>query len=110
LILDLAFAQPLQDWLLRALGLFQQGLINEPALLGFSWQISGQTEIGLICQHDKKFSLLVVGSLFHYPRRDLLVERVVLNALTHRLRRSRSTCVGRSDSSNERYSSCHQKQ
>jgi hypothetical protein len=27
--------------------------------------------------------MLSVGSVFHYPRRDLLVERVVLNALTH---------------------------
>jgi hypothetical protein len=60
--------------------------------------------------------MLSVGSVFHYPLRDLLVERVVLNALTHRsepdwhFRRSRSTCVGGSDSNNECYSSCHEEQ
>ena len=43
LILDVAFAQPLQDWPLCALGLFQQGLINEAALFGLGWQIRGRT-------------------------------------------------------------------
>jgi len=49
LILNLSFAQPLKDWPLCALGLFQQRLINEPALFDFSWQISSRTQIGLIC-------------------------------------------------------------
>ena len=49
LILDVAITQPLKDWPLGALGLFQQGLMNEAALFGFSWQISGRTQISLIC-------------------------------------------------------------
>jgi len=49
LILNLSFAQPLKDWPLSALGLFQQGLINEAALFGLSWQIGRRTQIGLIC-------------------------------------------------------------
>jgi len=48
LILDVSFAQPLKDWPLGALGLFQQGLINEPALFGFSRQIGCRTQVGLI--------------------------------------------------------------
>ena len=37
LILDVSFAQPLKDRPLCALGLVQQGLINEAALFGLSW-------------------------------------------------------------------------
>jgi len=109
LILDLAFAQPLQDWLLRALGLFQQGLINEPALFGFSWQISGRTEIGLICQHDKKISLLAVGSLFHYPRRDLLHRRRMKRALRRQLN-ALADSARRSDGPYQSDSSCSKQQ
>src|SRR5439155_279911 len=85
LILDVAITQPLKDWPLGALGLFQQGLMNEAALFGFSWQISGRTQISLICQQDKKFSLLSVGSVFHYPRRDLLYRRRMKRALRRQL-------------------------
>jgi hypothetical protein len=110
--LDVAFAQPLKDWPLCALGLFQQGLINEAALFGFSWQIGCWNQIGLICEHDKKFRLLSVSSVFHYPRRDLAkVERVVLNALAGAANlNALADGVGRSDSSNERYSSCNEEQ
>ncbi len=38
-MLDVAFAKPLQDWLLCDLGLLQQGLINEAALFGLGWKI-----------------------------------------------------------------------
>jgi hypothetical protein len=37
----------------------------------------------LVCQHDKKFRLLAIGSLHNYPRSDLVrnVERVAPNVL-----------------------------
>jgi hypothetical protein len=47
--LNLVFAQPLQDWPLSVLRLFQQGLINKAALLVLGWQIGGRAEIRLIC-------------------------------------------------------------
>ena len=72
LIFDVALAQPLQDWRLRRLGLFQQGLINEPALFRLGWQTGRAAQIGLICEHNKKFSLLSVGRVFHHPRRNLV--------------------------------------
>ena len=42
LMLDFAVTQPLQDRLLRTLGLLQQGLINEAALFRFSLQIGSR--------------------------------------------------------------------
>jgi hypothetical protein len=109
LILNLSFAQPLKDWPLCALGLFQQGLINEAAFFGFSWQICCRSQICLICEHDKKFSLLSVGGVFRYPRRDLLHRRRMKRALRRQLN-SLAHGVGRSDSSNERYNSCNEEQ
>jgi len=109
LILDVAITQPLKDWPLGALGLFQQGLMNEAALFGFSWQISGRTQISLICQQDKKFSLLSVGSVFHYPRRDLLHRRRMKRALRRQLN-ALADSARRSDSCNKRYSSCNEEQ
>src|SRR6266545_3277577 len=99
-MLDVAFAQPLEDWLLRGLGLLQQGLIHEATLFGFSWQIRGRAQIGLVSEHDKKFSLLSVGGVFNHPWRDLVrdVDRVAANSLADSVRRR--------DSSNERYHSC----
>ena len=70
LMFDVAHAQPFKDRPLGGLGVFQQGLINEAALFRFSWQIGCRTQISLICEQDKKFSLLSVGSVIHYPRRD----------------------------------------
>ena len=43
LMLDVSFAQPSQDRLLRALSLLQQCLINEAALFGLSRQIGSRT-------------------------------------------------------------------
>jgi hypothetical protein len=74
-MLDVALAQPLQDRFLRALGLVQQGLINETTLFGLGWQIGRRTEVGLICEQDKKFSLLAVSRVFHHPGRDLFRRR-----------------------------------
>ena len=31
----------------------------------------GLTQVGLIGEHNEKFCLLSVGSVFHHPRRDL---------------------------------------
>jgi hypothetical protein len=104
LVLDVAVAQPLQDWLLCAPGLLQQGLIHEAALLHLSWQIGGRAQVGLVSEHDKKFSLLSVGCVFHHPGRDLVrdIDCVAANALADSSRRS--------DSSNGSHSSCNKEQ
>ena len=47
-MLDVAFAQPMQDWPLCGLRFFQQRLINETAFFGLGRQISGRTHIRLI--------------------------------------------------------------
>ena len=47
-MLDVAFAQPLQDWPLRVLGLVPEGLIHETALFGLGWQIRGRAQVGSI--------------------------------------------------------------
>ena len=47
-MLDVAVAQPIQDWLLCAQRLLQQGLINEAALLGLSGQSGRTAKVGLI--------------------------------------------------------------
>ena len=121
-MLDGAVAQPLQNWFLSGLGLAQQGLIDEAALFSLGRQIGRAAQIRLVSQHNEKFSLLTVGGVFHHPRRDLLRRRkVVLDAFTHRLRRSRSTGSARlcrrfgrqargSDSSHCSYGSCDEEQ
>ena len=70
-MLNVTVAQPLKDWLLRGLGPFQQGLINEAALLGLGRQIGGRAQVGPIGQHHKKLSLLSVGGVLDHPWRDL---------------------------------------
>jgi len=107
--LDVSFAQQLQDRRLCGLSLFQQGLINETALFGLSWQIGGRTQVSLIGEHDKKFSILSVDSVLHYPRRDLLHRRRMKRSLRGQLN-SLADGVGRSHSCNECYSSCNQEQ
>jgi hypothetical protein len=47
----------------------------------------------LISEHDKKFSLLTIGSVFDDPRRDLKVERVVLNALSENAALPHAVCA-----------------
>src|SRR6266540_289424 len=83
LMLDIAVAQPLQDWLLHGLSLLQQGLIHEATLFGFSWQIRGRAQVGLVSEHDKKFSLLSVDGVLNHPWRDLVrdVDRVAANSV-----------------------------
>src|SRR5881275_465909 len=109
-MLDGAVAQPLQNWSLGRLSLIQQGVIDVTSLLGFRLQVGGPAQVGLVSEHNEKFCLLSIGCVFRHPRRNLLVERVVLNALTHRLRRSRSTCARGSDGSYGSHSSCYKKQ
>src|SRR2546430_5266113 len=103
-MLDLAFAQPLQDWSLGSPGLFQQSSINEAAFFGLGWQIGRRPQIGPRSDYDKKFSLLSVGGVLDHPRRDLVrdVDCVAANAL--------ADSVGRSNSRDERYSSCDKEQ
>src|SRR2546430_11310639 len=107
---DAAFAQPLENWFLRGLALVQQGVIHVARLFSLSRQTVRAAQVSLVSEHNEKFCLLSVGGVFHHPRRNLLVERVVLNALTHRLRRSRSTCARRSDGSYGSCGSCHKEQ
>src|SRR2546422_4767515 len=107
---DSSFAQPLQNWFLGGLALGQEGIIHEPPLFTLSPQTGRAAQICLVSEHNEKFCLLSIGCVFRHPRRNLLVERVVLNALTHRLRRSRSTCARGSDGSYGSHSSCYKKQ
>jgi hypothetical protein len=104
---DGAVAQPLQNWFLRRLALVHQADIYVTRLFILGSQTFRAAHVGLISEHNEEFGLLPVCCVFHHPRRDLLrgrkVERVVLNALTYRLRRSRSTCARGSDGS---YGSC----
>ena len=108
-MLDVAVLQQLQDWPLCALGLVQQCLINETPLFGFGSQIGRRTQIGLVCEHDKKLSLLSVDCVFHYPWRDFLRRGRMKRALRGQLN-ALADSVRRSDRSNQRYSSCHKKQ
>src|SRR5437660_10844135 len=96
---DGAVAQPLQNWFLRRLTSVHQGVIHVARLFILSRQTVRAAQISLVSEHNEKFCLLSIGCVFRHPRRNLLVERVVLNALTHRLRRSRSTCTRRGDGS-----------
>src|SRR5439155_9213472 len=104
LMFDVAFAQPLQDWLLPALSLLQQGLINKAGFFALSWQIGCRAQVGLVCEHDKKFSLLSVGGVLDHPWGDLVrdVDRVAANSLADSARRS--------DRSNGSYNSCNKEQ
>src|SRR6266496_4268262 len=67
-----AVAQPLQNWFLRGLSLAQQGLIDVASLLSFSRQTRRAAQVGLVSEHNEKFSLLIVSSVFHHPRRNLV--------------------------------------
>ena len=80
-MLDAALAQPLQNRSLRRLALIPQRIVHVTAFLGFCAQSRRPAKVCLISEHDKKFSLLPVGRMLNYPGRDLMVERVVLNAL-----------------------------
>src|SRR6266542_2967065 len=80
-MLDAALPQPLQNGALRCLGLVPQRIVHVTAFLGFCAQSRCRAQVGLISEHDEKFSLLPVGRVLNYPRRDLKVERVVLSAL-----------------------------
>ena len=71
-MLESAFAQPLQNWALRGLALAQQRIIDVAPLFSLRLQVCGLTQVGLIREHDEKFCLLTVSSVFHHPRRDLV--------------------------------------
>src|SRR3982751_2378771 len=80
-MLDRPLAQPTQNGSLSILALFAQRLIHVAALFSFRGQSRCRTQICLVSKHHEKFYLLAIGSMLNYPRRDLPVERVVLNAL-----------------------------
>src|SRR6266513_1233621 len=69
---DCAFAQPLQNWFLRGLSLAPQGLIDEASRLSLARQTGRAAQICLVSEHNEKFSLLTVSSVFHHPRRNLV--------------------------------------
>ena len=66
-----AVTQPLQEWTLRSLRLVDNVFVNELSLLGLRRQAGGLADIRLISEHDEKFCLLTIGSVFHHPWRDL---------------------------------------
>jgi hypothetical protein len=103
---DGAVAQPLQNWFLRRLALVHQGVIHVARLFSLSRQTVRAAQVGLLSEHHKKFSLLSIGCVFRYPRRDLLhrrkLGRVGLNALADSARGS--------DGSNGSCGSCHKEQ
>ena len=70
-VLKPTLTQPLQDWPLSRLRLVEKGLEHEPSLLGLRLQVRGRSQIGLVSQHNEKFRLLTIGSVFHDPRRNL---------------------------------------
>src|SRR5204862_7500452 len=117
----------LEDRSLGGQGLFQQSSINEAAFFGLSGQISRWPQIGPLSEYDKKFSLLSVGSVFHYPRRDLVRHRT--DSLRRACNRRRASAFAkatadkgdrcsllltdgswRSDSSNGSHNCCNEEQ
>ena len=99
-MLDGAFAQPLQDWLLCALGLFQQRLAHEATLFGLGRQIGGRAEVRLTYEHDK-IQPAVRWLCVHYRPGDLLPGRknaancpLTLPARTRRSSGSHKSCGG----------------
>src|SRR5439155_20523869 len=72
LMLDMAVAQPFQDWPLSCPGLFPQSLINEAGFFALSWQIGCRPQVCPVSEHDKKFSLLSVGGVLDPPWGDLV--------------------------------------
>src|SRR5262249_12940068 len=98
LILNVAVAQPLQNGRLRDLALAQQRFIHVAAFFSLGRQTGRAAQISLIGKYDEEFSLLTIGSVFHYPRRNLLVQCV--NTSASRLAAAtRSTCARRADCS-----------
>src|SRR5512132_158945 len=72
LMFDAAFAQPLQNWFLGGLSLVQQSVIYVAPLLCLAREVGGLAQVSLLSEYDEKFCLLTIGSMFHYPRRDLV--------------------------------------
>ena len=78
--------------------------MNEAALFNLGWQISCRAQVSPVGEHNKELSLLSIGRVFDHPWRDFVrdVDCVAANSLAN--------SVGRSESSNERCDSCHEKQ
>src|SRR5438093_5448226 len=70
-MLETAVAQQLQDRALRCLTLIPERITHIAALFVLCRQGRCSTQVGLIGEHDKKFRLLAVGSVFYHPRRNL---------------------------------------
>ena len=83
-MLQATIAQPLQNWLLCALGLAPEGFIHEAAFLCFRLQVRGLTQVGLVIEHNKKLCLLTIGSVVHHPWRDLAKLQRVAHASARR--------------------------
>lgn len=63
--------QPLQDGTLCDLRLIEKRIKDKPPLFRLRRQTRGRTQVRLFRKHNKKFSLLTIGSMFQDPRRDL---------------------------------------
>src|SRR6266540_2105922 len=77
-----ASPQPLQDGFLRHLALAQQSIKYVAPLFSLSLKVGGAAQVGLVSEHDEKFSLLAVGRMFHYPGRDLVRDRRLVRRST----------------------------
>ena len=81
-MLESACAQPLQDWCLRDLALVQQSVKHVAPLISLTLKAGGAAQVGLVSEHDEKFSLLAVGRVFHHPGRDLVRDRRLVRRAT----------------------------
>src|SRR5215472_11200673 len=91
-MLQLTFAQPLQNRALGGLTLMPQRIVHVAALFVLCRQSCRSAKVGLIGEHDKKFRLLTVSRMIHDPRRNLgrnhrLFWRVTLAASSRRAER-----------------------
>ena len=72
---DGAIAQPLQNCVLRCLGLVLESLIYESPLFHLRRESIGRAKVGLVTKHNEKFGLLPVSGVFHHPWRNLVRRR-----------------------------------
>src|SRR6266481_9731613 len=70
-MLDSAFAQPLQNRPLCRLALVPQRIVYVTAFFSFRGQSRCAAQIGLVSEHNEKFSLLPIRGVLNSPRRNL---------------------------------------
>ena len=70
-MLEPMFTQPTQNRALR-LTLIPQGIVNVAALFSLCPHRGRRAEVGLVSEHNKKFSLTAIGGVLDHPRRDFV--------------------------------------